>query len=108
MNSGPKVNNIFGVNNYNPENSMYSINKNNNSIFSPQKNVSNISNSSNKIDKTIRIGRRQNHNFISIINMTKTVPVKKKNGKDKTKNKEKNKKKESEDNNDGVIQIINL
>ena len=107
MNSGPKVNNIFGVNNYNPENSMYGINLDNN-IFSPQKNTSNNPSTSNKIEKTIRIGSRQNHNFISIINMTKNVPVKKKNGKDKTKKKEKQKKKESEDNNNDVIQIINL
>ena len=47
--------------------------------------------SSNKIDKTIRIGSRQNHNFISIINMTKNAPLKKKNGKEKEKEKEKEK-----------------
>ena len=107
MNSGPKVNNIFGVNNYNPENSIHGIGDNN-ALFSPKKNISNCPTSSNKIDKTIRIGSRQNHNFISIINMTKNAPTKKKNGKDKTKTKERSRKnKENEENND-VIQIINL
>ena len=104
MNTGQKVNNIFGVNNYNPENSVQSINIDN-SIFSPKK--SSFATTNNKIDKTIRIGSRQNHNFISIINMTKTVPVKKKKDKDKTKNKEKRKGSRA-DNNDGIIQIINL
>ncbi len=111
MNAGPKVNNIFGVNNYNPENSIHAINIDNNVIFSPKKSVSNFPTSSNKIDKTIRIGSRQNHNFISIINMTKNVPVKKKNGKDKDKTKMKEKRKASReinDNNEGIIQIINL
>ena len=108
MNSGPKVSNIFGVNNYNPENNtIHGINIENSMLFSPKKNTSNLPNSTNKIDKTIRIGSRQNHNFISIINMTKNVPAKKKNNKDKTKAKEKTKRKENEDNND-VIQIINL
>ena len=78
MNSGPKVSNIFGINNYNPENTTPSININNNVIFSPEKNCSNMPTSSNKIDKTIRIGSKQNHNFISIINMTKNAPLKKK------------------------------
>ena len=108
MNSGPKVNNIFGVNNYNPENSIHSIGVDSNALFSPKKNISNCTTSSNKIDKTIRIGSRQNHNFISIINMTKNAPAKKKNGKDKTRTKERSRKnKENEENND-VIQIINL
>ena len=102
MNSGPKVNNIFGVNNYNPENS---INSGDNSLFSPKKNIGNLSSSSNKIDKTIRIGSRQNHNFVSVINKTKYVPVKKKDRTNKTK--EKTKKNKTEDN-DGIIQVINL
>ena len=111
MNAGPKVNNIFGVNNYNPENSIHAINIDNNVLFSPKKSASNFPTSSNKIDKTIRIGSRQNHNFISIINMTKNVPVKKKNGKEKDKTKVKEKRKTSkdiDDNNEGIIQIINL
>ena len=105
MNAGPKVNNIFGVNNYNPENSMYGPYDINN-IFSPKKN--NGPNSNNKIDKTIRIGSRQNHNFISIINKTKNVTVKKKNAKDRTKNKDKSKIKDNGENNEGVIKVINL
>ena len=106
MNAGPKVNNIFGINNYNPENSMNSINVGSDLVFSPKKNVSQLQTSSNKIDKTIRIGSKQNHNFISIINMTKNVPLKKKKEKDKTKMKEK--RKESRGNDEGIIQIINL
>ena len=103
MNSGPKVNNIFGVNNYNPENS---INTGvDNSLFSPKKNIGNIPTSSNKIDKTIRIGSRQNHNFVSVINKTKYVPVKKKDRTNRTK--EKSKKNKTEEN-DGIIQVINL
>ena len=102
MNSGPKVNNIFGVNNYNPENS---INAGDNSLFSPKKNIGNIPTSSNKIDKTIRIGSRQNHNFVSVINKTKYVPVKKKDKTNRTK--EKSKKNKTEEN-DGIIQVINL
>ena len=112
MNSGPKVSNIFGINNYNPENTTPSINIDNNVIFSPKKSCSNMPTSSNKIDKTIRIGSRQNHNFISIINMTKNAPLKKKNGKEKEKEKEKTKnkekRKESKSNDEGNIQIINL
>ena len=106
MNAGPKVNNIFGINNYNPENSINSINVGSDIVFSPKKNVSQLQTSSNKIDKTIRIGSKQNHNFISIINMTKNVPLKKKKEKDKTRMKEK--RKESRGNDEGIIQIINL
>ena len=102
MNSGPKVNNIFGVNNYNPENSV----NYDNSLFSPKKNIANVSTSSNKIDKTIRIGSSQNHNFVSVINKTKYVPVKKKDKTNKTK--DKSKKNKQNDENDGIIQVINL
>ena len=104
MSAGPNISNIFGVNNYNPENNPTA---NRDLMFSPQRNASNAQNSSNKIDKTIRYGSRKNHNFISIINMTKNIPVKKKNGKDKTKTKEKSKKNKNADN-DGTIKVINL
>ena len=63
MNTSPNVSNFFGVNNYNPKNHTYKP-------ITP-----NIPNSNNKIDKTIRYGSRKNHNFISIINMTKTFHV---------------------------------
>jgi hypothetical protein len=102
MSAGPNISNIFGVNNYNPE-----TDPNRDIMFSPKKNVSNVPGSSNKIDKTIRYGSRKNHNFISIINMTKNVPIKKKNGKDKTKTKEKTKKNKGADN-EGTIKVINL
>ena len=105
MNSGPKVNNIFGVNNYNPENSFNA--GIGNSLFSPQKNNENMPNSSNKIDKTIKIGSRQNHNFVSVINKTKYVPLKKKDKEKNNKTKDKSKRsKENEE--EGVIQVINL
>ena len=97
MNAGPKIG-IFGVNNYNPENSIYSI-KN---PLSANKKENNNKVDSNKINKTIRIGSRQNHNFVSVINKTRMVPIKKKNTKDKskiTKNKEED---------DGMIRVINL
>ena len=97
MNSGPKYG-IFGVNKYNPETS---FNKDAN-LFSPRKNISNVPRSSNKIDKTVRIESRQNHNFIGIINMTKVAPIKKKKKESDKKNKDK------EDENDGGIKIINL
>ena len=97
MNSGPKYG-IFGVNKYNPEKS---LNKDTN-LFSPKKNITNVPRSSNKIDKTVRIESRQNHNFIGIINMTKVAPIKKK-------KRESGKKiKDKEDENDGGIKIINL
>ena len=102
MSGGPNINNIFGVNNYNPEND-----SNREILFSPKRNTSNGPTSSNKIDKTIRYGSRKNHNFISIINMTKNVPNKKKNGKDKAKTKEKSKKNKNIGN-DGTIKVINL
>ncbi len=108
MNAGPKVNNIFGVNNYNPENCTNSINIDNNMIISPKKRESNFATTNNKIDKTIRIGSRQNHNFISIINMTKNAPVKKRNGREKDRTKIKEKRRGSKGNNEGIIQIINL
>ena len=96
MNAGPKIG-IFGVNNYNPENNMYSFV----SPLSPNKTENNINNSSNnKINKTIRIGSRQNHNFVSVINKTRMIPIRKKNTKDKTKTK----KNKEED--DGVIKVI--
>ena len=98
MNAGPKVNNIFGVNNYNPENSFNGIKENN--LFSPKKNISKIPKSSNKIDKTIKIESRQNHNFIGIINMTKNVPINRK--------KRNPAKKAKEEENEGGIKIINL
>ena len=104
MSAGPNISNIFGVNNYNPETNPAA---NRDMMFSPKRNVSNVPTSSNKIDKTIRYGSRKNHNFISIINMTKNIPVKKKNGKDKTKTKEKSKKNKDADN-DGTIKVINL
>ena len=104
MSGGPNINNIFGVNNYNPENNTTGSRD---LMFSPKRNSSNNQNSSNKIDKTIRYGSRKNHNFISIINMTKNIPIKKKNGKDKTKTKEKSKKNKKTDT-DGTITVINL
>ena len=97
MNSGPKYG-IFGVNKYNPETS---FNKDG-SLFSPKKNITNVPKSSNKIDKTVRIESRQNHNFIGIINMTKVAPIKKKKKETGKKNKDK------EDENEGGIKIINL
>ena len=100
MNSGPKVVGIFGVNNYNPENSMYA----NKAPFSPNKTENNVPNSSNKINKTIRIGSKDNHNFVSVINKTRMVPVKKKN----TENKTKDKSKKNNNNDDTVINVINL
>ena len=102
MNSGPKVVGIFGVNNYNPENSMYS-NKN---LFTPNKTENNIANSSNKINKTIRIGSKDNHNFVSVINKTRMVPIKKKNTKEKE-NKTRDKSNKN-NNDDTIINIINL
>ena len=98
MNANPNANNIFGVNNYNPSKDIF---------FSDNKNQVNVSNSSNKIDKTIRYGSRKNHNFISIINMTKNVPINKKNGKEKSKSNEKSRKNKDIDN-DGTLKIINL
>ena len=96
MNSGPKYG-IFGVNKYNPETS---FNKEG-YVFSPKKSSQNVPKSSNKIDKTVRIESRQNHNFIGIINMTKVVPIKKKKRKWK-------KMKEKEEENEGGIKIINF
>ena len=98
MNSNPNANNIFGVNNYNPSKDIF---------YFDNKNQANVSNSSNKIDKTIRYGSRKNHNFISIINMTKNVPINKKNGKEKSKSKETLRKNKDIDN-DGAFKIINL
>jgi hypothetical protein len=97
MNSGPKYG-IFGVNNYNPDNSFKE-----GYIFSPKKTSQNIQKSSNKIDKTVRIESRQNHNFIGIINMTKVVPIKKKKKDSNRKSKE-----NKEEENEGGIKIINL
>ena len=97
MNSGPKYG-IFGVNKYNPETS---FNKDAN-LFSPKKNITSVPRSSNKIDKTVRIESRQNHNFIGIISMTKVAPIKKKK-RDSGKII-----KDKEDENEGVIKIINL
>ena len=105
MNSGPKVNNIFGVNNYNPENN---ISAGKDSTFSPRKNIGNGSNSNNKIDKTIKIGSRQNHNFVSVINKTKFVPPKKKDKEKNNKTKDKSKRSKQNEGNDGVIKVINL
>ena len=96
MNSGPKYG-IFGVNKYNPDNSLKD-----GSLFSPRKNIRNIPRSSNKIDKTVRIENRQNHNFIGIISMTKVAPIKKKKKDNSRKTIEK------DDENDGGIKIINL
>ena len=97
MNSGPKYG-IFGVNNYNPDNSFKE-----GYVFSPKKSSQNVPKSSNKIDKTVRIESRQNHNFIGIINMTKVVPIKKKK-KDSNRKVKENK----EEENEGGIKIINL
>ena len=58
--------------------------------------------SSNKIEKTIKIESRQNHNFIGIINMTKNVPINKKRRDTNKKSKDK------EEENDKGIKIINL
>ena len=97
MNSGPKYG-IFGVNNYNPENSMNNSKEGN--LFSPKNKVDKTS---NKIDKTVRIESRQNHNFIGIINMTKVVSVKKPKKEGGRKSQEiKN------EENEGGIKIINL
>ena len=105
MSAGPKVNNIFGVNNYNPENNSYAINLDKSPIFSGKKNTSECPSSSNKIEKIIRIGSRQNHNFVSVINMTKTVPqTKKKSGRERLKDKNK----KDDDNEEGTIKVINL
>ena len=100
MNSGPKVG-IFGVNNYNPEKNIYSSR----SPFTPNKIENNITNS-NKINKTIRIGSKDNHKFFSVINKTRMVHIKKKNIKDKE-NKSKDKSKKN-NNDDTVINVINL
>ena len=97
MNSGPKYG-IFGVNKYNPDNNIKE-----GYMFSPKKNNVNIQKSSNKIDKTVKIESRQNHNFIGIINMTKVVPIKKKKKEINRKSKE-----IKTDENDGGIKIINL
>ena len=97
MNSGPKYG-IFGVNNYNPENNMNNSKEGN--LFSPKNKVDKTS---NKIDKTVRIESRQNHNFIGIINMTKVVSVKKPKKEGGRKSQEiKN------EENEGGIKIINL
>jgi hypothetical protein len=98
MNANPDANNIFGVNNYKPNKDLF---------FSDNKNQVNISNSSNKIDKTIRYGSRKNHNFISIINMTKNVLINQKIGKENSKSKEKSGNNKDIDN-DGALKIINL
>ena len=96
MNASPNVSNFFGVNNYNPKNHSYKP-------ITP-----NIPNSNNKIDKTIRYGSRKNHNFISIINMTKTIPTSNDNEIGKAKTKEKYIRKNKEIGNDSSIKIINL
>ena len=101
MNAGPKINNIFGVNNYNPENSFNGIKEG--GLFSPKKSALNIPKSSNKIDKTIKIESRQNHNFIGIINMTKNAPIKK-----KKRDSNKKAKDGKDEENEGGIKIINL
>ena len=98
MNANPNANNIFGINNYKPSKDAF---------FSENKKQANISNSNNKINKTIRYGSRKNHNFISIINMTKNEPINKKNGKENSKSKEKFRKIKDIDN-DGALKIINL
>ena len=96
MNASPNVSNFFGVNNYNPKNHTYKP-------ITPS-----IPSSNNKIDKTIRYGSRKNHNFISIINMTKTIPDKNDNEIEKIKSKEKSIRKNKEIGNDSSIKIINL
>lgn len=101
LESGGNVSNVFGVNNYNPNNNSQSY-KDYNILLSPKKRELSPPLSTNKIDKTIKIGSRINHNFISIINMTKTVPMKKKTEKIKTKQKK------PKVNNDGGLKIINL
>ena len=98
MNTGPRINNTLGVNNYNHENSFNGTNE----LFSSKKNFSNAQTSNSIIDKTIRNGSRQNHNFISIININKNIPIKKKNPKEKNEIKEKSQKNKENDN------IINL
>ena len=96
MNSSPNVSNFFGVNNYNPKNNTYKP-------ITP-----NLPNSNNKIVKTIRYGSRKNHNFISIIDMTKTIPVNYDNEIEKSKTKEKSIRKNKEICNNSSIKIINL
>ena len=96
------MNNIFGVNNYNPENSINSINIDSNVIFSPKKRESNFTTINNKIDKTIHIGSRQNHNFISIIKMTEDVLMKKRNGREKNRTKIKEKRREGKGKNEEI------
>ena len=96
MNASPNVSNFFGVNNYNPKDHTYKP-------ITP-----NFDNSNIKIDKTIRYGSRKNHNFISIINMTKTISVKKDNEIEKNKSKEKSIIKNKEIGNDSSIKIINF
>ncbi len=96
MNASPNVSNFFGINNYNPKNQTYKP-------ITPS-----IPNSNNKIDKTIRYGSRKNHNFISIINMTKTIPDKSDNEIEKIKSKEISIRKNKEVGNDSSIKIINL
>ena len=101
MNAGPKGNSIFGVNNYNPENTSFNGIREGN-LFSPKKHSLAVPKSSNKIEKTIKIESRQNHNFIGIINMTKNVPINKKRRDTNKKSKDK------EEENDKGIKIINL
>ena len=100
-----KLNNIFGVNNYKPENNSNGITSNNKRLYSPKKNDSNIPSTSNKIDKTIRIGSKQNHNFISIINITKSIPIKKKNIKERSRIKESKKNGENENKEGDIINL---
>jgi len=101
MNASPNVSNYFGVNNYNPKNHTYKS-------ITPNINLENFPNSNNKIDKTIRYGGRKNHNFISIINMTQTIPIKDDNEIEQTEIKEKPIRKIREVGNDSSIKIINL
>ena len=101
MNASPNVSNFFGVNNYNPKTHTYKP-------ITPNIDSSSIGDSNNKINKTIKYGSRKNHNFISIINMTKTVPSKKDNETEIAKTKEKLIRKNRENGNDSSIKIINL
>ena len=101
MNASPNVSNFFGVNNYNPKNHNYKS-------ITPNINSTNIPNTNIKIDKTIRYGGRKNHNFISIINVTKTIPVENDNEIEKTEAIEKSIKKIREIGNDSSIKILNL
>ena len=78
LDSKEEIRNIFGVNKYKPNNSIF--NKSRLGANDGQ-NFKRI-NSSNKIDKTIRIGSKVNHSFISIIRITKTYSHKKKDSKD--------------------------